>query len=54
MKEPYIVFYGPDGKELLRYTVRGTFAGEREATISVLAYEHGIDPGEIYFAEVTM
>lgn len=53
MKEPWIVFFGPDGKELLRYTIRGTFAGELENTISMLAYEHGISPGDIYFAEVT-
>ena len=54
MKEPWIVFYGPDGKELLRYTVRGTFAGELQDTISLLACEHGLSPGEISFAEVTM
>ena len=52
MKETWIVFYGPDGEELLRYTLRGTFAGELEATISLLAYEHGLSPGEISFAEV--
>ena len=54
MKEPWIVFYGPDGKELLRYTVRGTFADELQDTISLLAYEHGLSPGEITFAEVTI
>lgn len=52
MKEPWIVFYDPDGKELARYTVRGTFAGELQDTISRLAYEHGLSPGEISFAEV--
>lgn len=53
MKEPWIVFYGPDGKELLRYTLRGTFAGELQETISLLAYEHQLSPTEISFAEVT-
>ena len=54
MKELWIVFYDPDGKKLLQYTARGTFAGELEDTISLLAYEHGLSPGEISFAEVTM
>ena len=53
MKEPWIVFYGPDGKELCSYTVRGTFPGELQDTISHLAFEHGLSPGEISFAEVT-
>ena len=53
MKEPWIVFYGPDGKELLRYTVRGTHPGELDATIKLLAYEHGLSPDEISFAEVS-
>ena len=53
MKEPWIVFYGPDGKELCSYTVRGTFPGELQDTISLLAFEHGLSPGEISFAEVT-
>ena len=53
MKEPRIVFYGPDGNELAAYTLRGTFPGELQDTISLLAYEHGLSPGEISFAEVT-
>lgn len=52
MKEPWIVFFGPDGKELCRYTVRGSFAGELRETIALLAYEHGLTSGEISFAEV--
>ncbi len=39
--EEYIVFYHKE-KELLAYTVRGTFAGEAEATKELLAYENGI------------
>lgn len=53
MKEPWIVFYGPNGKELASYTLRGTYPGELDATINLLAYEHGLSPGEISFAEVT-
>ncbi len=53
VKQPYIVFFGPDGKELLRYTVHGTFPGERENTIQLLAYEKGLLPGEISFAVIT-
>ena len=41
MKEEYLVFYHGQ-KELLAYTVRGTFAGELDATKDLLAYEHGI------------
>lgn len=52
MKEPWIVFFGPDGKELCRYTARGSFAGELRETIALLAYEHGLTPEEISFAEV--
>jgi hypothetical protein len=53
MKEPWIVFYGPDGQEIASYTQRGTFAGELQDTIALLAYERGISPGDISFAEVT-
>lgn len=41
MKEPYVVFYHGD-KELLAYTVRGTFAGEKGATVEMLASTRGI------------
>ena len=41
MKEEYIVFYHNE-KELAAYTVRGTFAGELDATKELLAYENGI------------
>lgn len=46
MREPWLVFLR-NGEELLAYTVRGTFAGEREETIQQLAYENGCDPAEI-------
>ena len=39
--EKWAVFYH-EGKELLSYTLRGTFDGEMEDTKSLLAYEHGI------------
>ena len=48
----WIVFFGPDGKELCRYTAIGSFAGELQETISLLAYEHGLTPVEISFAVV--
>lgn len=47
MKEHWIVFRGPDGQELCAYTIRGTFEGEKEATVDLLAAEHGIDPERI-------
>lgn len=51
--EPWIVFYAPDGRELMAYTVRGTFEGELESTIKLLADESGLSESEIYFAEIT-
>lgn len=42
MKEEYLVFYYEE-KELLAYTVRGTFAGELDATKDLLAYENSIE-----------
>lgn len=53
MKEPWIVFFDADGRELCSITVRGLAENEIGATIGLLAYEHGIDAGEISFAEVT-
>ena len=46
MKEEYLVFYH-EQKELLAYTVRGTFAGELDATKGLLAYENGISEDAI-------
>lgn len=46
MKEPWIVFYHQE-KEIAAYTVCGTFQGERQATIDLLAAERGIDPADI-------
>ena len=45
--EQYIVFRDSSGKELLSYTVRGTFPGELQATISLLAFERGIPEDQI-------
>ena len=48
MRELYEVFKDKEtGQELARYTIRGTFNGEREATISLLAYENGIPADQI-------
>lgn len=41
MKEQWLVFYLGD-KELASYTLRGTFPGEAEETINLLAYENGV------------
>ncbi len=43
----WIVFCNPDGKELLAYTVNGTFAGELQATKELLASENGLKPEDI-------
>lgn len=44
--EKYLVFY-LDNKELAAYTVRGTFPGEKEATIELLAIENNTAPERI-------
>ena len=46
MKEQYAVFYY-EGKELAAYTIRGSFSGERAATLELLAYENNISADEI-------
>lgn len=43
----WVVFYDLNGKELLAYTVKGTFAEERENTKKLLAAERGIEPEDI-------
>lgn len=52
-RREWIVFFGPDGKELLAISKAGSFEGEIAATIGLLAYERGIPEGSISFAEVT-
>lgn len=51
-REPWFVFIHPDGRELCAMTVRGTFDGEIEDTLELLAYEHGISPTSITVAEI--
>ena len=51
MREKWLVFYH-NGQEICRYTLRGTFTGERESTLQLLAAERGIDASEITFANV--
>lgn len=42
-KEKWMVFKDREtGRELCSYTIRGTFAGERTATIELLAYENNL------------
>ena len=44
--EDYIVFY-LNGKEIGSYTVKGTFAGELNSTIELLAADHNTDSDNI-------
>lgn len=46
-KEEWVCFYHPNGRLLCAYTVKGTFAGEAQATKEQLAAENGIKPYEI-------
>ena len=48
----WIVFYDSEGKELAAYTEAETFAGEREATVNLLAFENGIPTEELTVKEV--
>lgn len=52
-REPWIVFFGPQGEELCAFTVRGMMDDEIQETISLLAHENDIPEGSISFAEVT-
>ena len=46
--EQWVIFKdSKTGKELFAYTVRGTFKGERDATIELLAHENGIPKEQI-------
>lgn len=41
-------FYTADGKFLGRYTLRGMFAGEMQATKELLEIENGCQPEDIH------
>ena len=45
--EEWLVFWH-NGKEIGAYTIRGTFAGERAATIELFAEGYNIPEKEIY------
>lgn len=48
MSEKYLIFKDRQtGRELLAYTIRGTFPGERQATIELLEAEEGIPAEQI-------
>ena len=48
MREKWLVFRDSEtGRELCAYTIRGTFAGERQETIKQLAADNGIKPERI-------
>lgn len=49
----WIVFFGPDGKEILRISRHGLCEGEIGSTVDLIAYERGWDVGAISFAEVS-
>lgn len=51
-KRKWLVFFC-DGKEILRYTLNGSFPEEREETMKLLAYERDVPVSAIYFAEIT-
>lgn len=46
VKEKWLVFYHGE-EELAAYTLRGTFPGEAEATVRLLAYENNINKEDI-------
>ncbi|MBQ8086901.1 MAG: hypothetical protein IJ234_00565 [Clostridia bacterium] len=52
-REPWIVFYGPEGEKLTSFTVRGMMEDEISNTISLLTCENNIPETSISFAEVT-
>ena len=48
MKDLFVVFYNKNsGKELCAYSVEGTFEGETQETIELLAYENNVDTADI-------
>ena len=48
MREQWLVFRDKEtGRELMAYTIRGTFKGERDATIELLAAENDLPPEQI-------
>lgn len=36
-----------NGRVLCKYSIKGTFLGEMEATLELLAYDNGVDPQDI-------
>lgn len=43
----WIAFYSPDGRLIAAYTKQGTFPGECQNTIEMLAAEDGYRPDQI-------
>lgn len=52
-RREWIVFFSPDGKELLAISKEGIVGEEIPATIGLLAYERGVPEESISIAEVT-
>lgn len=49
----WIVFFGPDGQEILRISKKGLATDEIGCTIGLLAYERDLSFCEISFAKVS-
>ena len=48
VREPWKIFYNrKTGKQYSAYTIRGTFAGEEDATAELLAAENHVDRADI-------
>lgn len=52
-KMEWVAFYSPDGRLLMTYTKQGTFPGEKENTIELLAAEYGYKQEQISVKIVT-
>lgn len=46
-QKPRWITFSMDGKEIAAVTIKGTFPGEIQATVELLAYEKGVDPSKI-------
>jgi hypothetical protein len=52
LKEPWVVFYDSNGREICSFSVRGIMVGEISETKSLLAYDKGISASEIRAAVI--
>ena len=47
MNEPRWITFTLDGREIAAVSIKGFFPGEIKETVSLLAYENGVEPGKI-------